>query len=122
MKIVHKEDKRFQAHKVVHIQQKKMAAVTDEFKDFMANLFSTQEIQRQKEHKEFKKEIQDMIKEGIKQEVEKATKPLKESQEKIVKDHANLLQTVEELTKKVVEIEERRRVSQASKASRDFSE
>ena len=56
-----------------------MAVNTDEFKDFMEKLFASQEVQRQKEHKEFKEDIQDMIKTGIKQEVEKATKPLKES-------------------------------------------
>ena len=82
-----------------------MAVITDEFKDFMAKLFASQEVQRQKEHKEFKEDIQDMIKAGIKQEVEKATQSLKESQEKIERDQAELLKTVEELTKKVGDIE-----------------
>ena len=86
-----------------------MAAITEEFKEFMSNLFSAQEVERKKEHKEFKYEFQVMISEGIKTEVENATKPLKESQEKIVKDQAELLKTVEELSKKVEEIEKRKK-------------
>ena len=71
----------------------------------MKNIFAAQEAQRKKENNDFKEEIKDMISEGIKCEVEKATKPIKESQEKILQDQASLLRTVEELQKKVVEIE-----------------
>ena len=46
-----------------------------------------------------------MIKDGIKSEVEAATKPLKDSQDKIVKDQADLVKTVKDLTKKVEELE-----------------
>ena len=79
-----------------------MAAVTEEF---MSKLFAAQQVERKKENKEFKEEIQVMISEGIKCEVENATKPLKESQEKIIRDQAELLKTVEELSRKVKDIE-----------------
>ena len=83
-----------------------MAAVTE---DFMSKLFAAQQVERKKENKEFKEEIQVMISEGIKSEVEHATKPLKESQAKLMKDQAELLKTVEELSKKVVDIEKEKK-------------
>ena len=81
-----------------------MASMSDELKSFMSNLFATQEVTRKQENKEFKDDIQKMIKEGIKLEVEAATKPLKHSQDKIVKDQADLVKTVENLAKKVEEL------------------
>ena len=47
-----------------------MAAVTEEF---ISKLFAAQQVERKKENTEFKEEIQVMISEGIKSEVEKAT-------------------------------------------------
>ena len=79
-----------------------MAAVTE---DFMKNLLAAQEAQRKKENQDFKEEMKVVMSEGIKSEVDKATKPLKDCQEKIIQDQASLLKTVEELAKKVVEIE-----------------
>ena len=70
-----------------------MAAVTE---DFMSKLLAAQQAERNKENKEFKEEYQVMISEGIKSEVENATKPLKESQAKILNDQAELPKTVEE--------------------------
>ena len=81
-----------------------MAGMSDELKNFMSNLFAAQEATRKQEHKEFKEDIQGMIKEGIKSEVEAATKPLKEGQDQIVKDQAALAKTVEDLTKQIEEI------------------
>ena len=83
------------------IEEYKMA-VTEEF---MKNLFAAQEGQRKKENQDFKDEIKVMMSEGIKFEVEKATKPLKKSQEKMIQEQADLIKTVEILAKKVVEIE-----------------
>ena len=82
-----------------------MAGMSDELKNFLSNLFAAQEVTRKQEHKEFKEDIQEMIKDGIKSEVEAATKPLKDSQDKIVKDQADLVKTVKDLTKKVEELE-----------------
>ena len=81
-----------------------MAGMSDELKNFMSNLFAAQEVTRKQEYKEFNEDIQEMIKEGIKSEVEAATKPLKQSQDQIVKDQAALAKTVEDLTKQVEEI------------------
>ena len=61
--------------------------------------------ERTKENNELKQEIQEMIKQGIKSEIKAATKPMKESQDKLVQDHAELARTVQELTMKVNEIE-----------------
>ena len=36
----------------------------------MSNLFSAQKVTRKQEHKDFKEDIQEIIKEGIKTEVE----------------------------------------------------
>ena len=85
-----------------------MAGMSDELKNFMSDLFAAQEVTRKQEHKDFKEDIQDMIKAGIKTEVEAATKPLKDSQDMLVKDQANLVKKVEDITKKV-EILERKR-------------
>ena len=82
-----------------------MANMSEELKNFMSNLFAAQEAIRKQENKEFKNDIKDMIKDGIKSEVEAATKPLKDSQDKILTDQAALVKTVEDLTKKVEEIE-----------------
>ena len=55
--------------------------------------------------REIKEGVRREIEEGIRMEVENATKPMKEYQEKMVKDQAHLLKTVDELTKKVDKIE-----------------
>ena len=82
-------------------------AMMDELKDFMSKLFTAQEVERKKEHKEFKEDIQIMMKEGIKSEVEAATKPVRENQEKIMKEHETLMKKVGELEKKVEEIDKK---------------
>ena len=82
-----------------------MANMSEELKNFMTNLFAAQEVTRKHEHKDFKEDIQEMIKTGIKTEVEVATKPIKDSQVMLVKDQANLVKKVEELTRKVDELE-----------------
>ena len=82
-----------------------MANMSEELKNFMSNLFASQEVTRKQEHKDFKQDIQEMIKDGIKTEVEAATKPIKDSQDMLVKDQAKLVREVEELTKKVDELE-----------------
>ena len=64
-----------------------MAAVTE---DFMKNLFAAQEAQRKKENEDFKEEMKVVMSEEIKSEVDKATKPLKESQQKIIQDQTSL--------------------------------
>ena len=61
--------------------------------------------ERTKENNELKQEIQEMIKQGITSEIDAATKPMKESQDKLVQDHAELARNVQELTRKVNEIE-----------------
>ena len=77
----------------------------DVTEEFMKNLFAAQEVQWKKENQDFKDEIKVMMSEVIKLEVEKATKPLKESQEKMIQEQADLIKTVEVLAKKVVDIE-----------------
>ena len=51
-----------------------MAVVTE---DFLKNLFAAQKVQRKIENNGFKEDIKVMMIEGIKSEVEKATKHLK---------------------------------------------
>ena len=82
-------------------------AMVDELKDFMTKLFTAQEVERKKEHKEFKEEIQEMMKDGIKSEVEAATKPVRENQEKILKEHETLMKKVGDLEKKVKDIDKK---------------
>ena len=90
-----------------------MEAATEQF---LTRMFANQdaerkrenkqmEEERKKDHKQFKEEIHGLIKEGIQTEVEAATKPMKESQEKIVKDQEEMLKTVQELARKVSSLE-----------------
>ena len=79
-----------------------------EIQDFMFNMFSAQEVECKKDHKEFKEEIQTMIKDGIRTEVEAATKPVKENQIQIMKEHESLMKKVGELKKKLHAIDKTR--------------
>ena len=81
-----------------------MGEMISELKDFMSKMLSAQELERKKDHKEFKEEIQTMMRDGIKTEVEAATKPVKENQEKIMMEHEVLMKKVVELEKKVENI------------------
>ena len=49
-----------------------------------------------------------MIKDGIRTEVEVATKPVKENQEQIMKGHKSLMKKVGELEKKLQAIDKKR--------------
>ena len=65
--------------------------------DFLVNLFKTQKV-----------ELEEMIAKGIRKEVEEATKPMKDIQDKMVKEQTEMAKKVEELTKKVEEIDKGR--------------
>ena len=81
--------------------------MTYEFKDFMATLFTAQEIEQKKEHNKFKEHIHELIKDGMRSEMGVATKPLKENQEKIMKDHETLMKKIGELEKRVEDIDKK---------------
>ena len=71
----------------------------------MSNLFAAQEVTRKQDHKDFKEDIKEIIKEGIRTKVE----AIKYSQDILVKDQANLVKKVEDLINKVEDLEKEKK-------------